>query len=512
MEIQMGKMFSDILNKLDVKTIIIIIFITLFSVLLTVGLGYDFKRTPLTVVFLLLARKSRAVSIFVIILSIIPIAYTAAGLEFGRINAGYIYSVLETNTAESKEFLSILSAANYLFAVILFIVLLFSMLLWRKPFSFNWRKFALFMLALIVLFSGTQIYKFYREITTSYLNYYIQYSQMLSSLGESNFILHKRSDAKEKEIRVVIIGESVRKDHMSLYGFPHDTTPFLNSADGIFIDGYVAAAPNTVTSLARSLSITNAQRTKVDFANNAVSLANAAGYDTFWISNQGYMGQSDTMTTLIAKMSKHFVFLNKGEYRSGVKDDFELLDRLDEALNTNTDKNKLIFLHMAGSHINACERVWSFPINFKLDYGKEFDCYLATIEKLDFFVKSIVENLKSKNLTYSVIYFSDHGTAYRKQTMFSGNEIGFKHGENFKQNYEIPLFMLDSDISGHIVIKKSLSAFNFMDIFASWIGFDTDKTDAAYTISNFPENKHLEVYNLGQNIDFESLPDQKAVF
>jgi glucan phosphoethanolaminetransferase (alkaline phosphatase superfamily) len=37
---------------------------------------------------------------------------------------------------------------------------------------------------------------------------------------------------------------------MSLYGYPYQTTPYLDSSNGIFIDGMTSAAPNTEQSLA----------------------------------------------------------------------------------------------------------------------------------------------------------------------------------------------------------------------------------------------------------------------
>ncbi|HAI6443671.1 TPA: hypothetical protein HLZ34_24520, partial [Escherichia coli] len=36
---------------------------------------------------------------------------------------------------------------------------------------------------------------------------------------------------------VIVTGESVRRDYMSVYGYPVPTTPWLNTAPGLFIDG-----------------------------------------------------------------------------------------------------------------------------------------------------------------------------------------------------------------------------------------------------------------------------------
>ncbi|MBN6469223.1 sulfatase-like hydrolase/transferase, partial [Escherichia coli] len=52
---------------------------------------------------------------------------------------------------------------------------------------------------------------------------------------------------------VIVTGESVRRDYMSVYGYPVPTTPWLNTAPGLFIDGYTSAAASTVPSLSRTL-------------------------------------------------------------------------------------------------------------------------------------------------------------------------------------------------------------------------------------------------------------------
>ena len=37
---------------------------------------------------------------------------------------------------------------------------------------------------------------------------------------------------------VLVIGESLRQDYMSVYGYPLKTTPFLDDVNGVFIDAY----------------------------------------------------------------------------------------------------------------------------------------------------------------------------------------------------------------------------------------------------------------------------------
>jgi glucan phosphoethanolaminetransferase (alkaline phosphatase superfamily) len=510
--------------KLDIKTAIILLLVILFSLFLTIGLDLHFRKIVFTIIFLLLVRKSRFLSIITFIALIIPICYTSVSLEFGRLNVGYIGSLFETNLAESKEFLYMLPTKNYLFVIMLFMLLSSALFLWRKPLTFN-KNYTnkktlfckmVFFAVVILMFFGTQICEFYKEFTSSYREYLKEY-QKLSQPLKSNFILRQMKNFNDKDVRIVIIGESLRKDYLHVYGYHYQTTPFLDNANGIFIDGYVSASGNTIASLTRTLCVNN-NGTKIDCANNVINLANSAGYETFWISNQGFMGKWDTSTTQIAKVSNHITFLNRSDWSdksdNWMKDDFDILPELEKALDVKTDKHKIIFLHTMGSHPNPCERLHGYPVNFESSYGKDFDCYLASVEKTDLFISKIAQTLQDKNLSYSIIYFSDHGLRYKKTAINSKEEVIFRQGNDFKQNYEVPFFMLDSDINQHIVIKKGLSALNFIDIFASWIGYRTDKTDDSYSIEKFPENKRIKVFNLSaqKNVDFETLPEQNAIY
>ncbi|MCN6444925.1 sulfatase-like hydrolase/transferase, partial [Escherichia coli] len=142
---------------------------------------------------------------------------------------------------------------------------------------------------------------------------------------------------------VIVTGESVRRDYMSVYGYPVPTTPWLNTAPGLFIDGYTSAAASTVPSLSRTLIYDYEQNP--DSGNNVVALAAKAGYSTWWISNQGKLGEHDTRISVIASDAEHTVFLKKGSFASRKTDDMLLLQETERAL-ADKSSPKVIFLHM----------------------------------------------------------------------------------------------------------------------------------------------------------------------
>lgn len=90
--------------------------------------------------------------------------------------------------------------------------------------------------------------------------------------------------AKETDIEnyVIIVGESVRRSNMSLYGFGINTTPVQNEIDHrrlSLIMRFPAAA--TVTSVPMILSkATTESFTAADLSNNVIAVANKVGYQT----------------------------------------------------------------------------------------------------------------------------------------------------------------------------------------------------------------------------------------
>ncbi|RRB54672.1 sulfatase-like hydrolase/transferase, partial [Escherichia coli] len=140
--------------------------------------------------------------------------------------------------------------------------------------------------------------------TTDTLREMQRYEQ-LSQHGADNWKI--QPGAPLYDTIVIVTGENVRRDYMSVYGYLVPTTPWLNTAPGLFIDDYTLTASSTVSSLSRTLIYDYEQNP--DSGNNVVALAAKAGYSTWWISNQGKLGEHDTRISVIASDAEHTVFL-----------------------------------------------------------------------------------------------------------------------------------------------------------------------------------------------------------
>ncbi|VVE00931.1 Phosphoethanolamine transferase CptA [Pandoraea iniqua] len=153
----------------------------------------------------------------------------------------------------------------------------------------------------------------------------------------------------DKNTVVWVIGESLNRNNMSLYGYARNTTPMLDSLRGdltVFRD-VVSSEPATMSSLMKMLTPASLDDPEAWTRQpDVVMLAREAGYRTYWISNQvpndGWLG-------LVAKRADEQVFINKGYGRGENNVDGNLLPAFDAALASDAPK-KLIIVHLLGAH------------------------------------------------------------------------------------------------------------------------------------------------------------------
>lgn len=333
--------------------------------------------------------------------------------------------------------------------------------------------------------------------------------------------------------RVVIIGESTASDYMSVFGYPHKTTPFLDKVNGTFLSNAISASANTVQSLSRSLLAIDKDKAKnkhkpvLDSPDSVVTLANYAGYETYFISNQDIEGPWDAANTNIALRSNYYIneaqkklwdgssfeyFVenkNKQEHNNAHRNDLNLLYRFKDALDdNNTGKDKMIFLHIWGAHADYgetpeskysnCNLMKGYDIElpkYDLKKGPKVDCYLQGIYTSDKFIESVYNELASRKNEFSILYFSDHG--HDQDIDPADEKNGLKvihHSQHTKRGYRIPLIVLNSDDSTRFFNKTYFSMFNFVDFFANWINVETNMTDNRFTLKKHPEEK-IDTWN-----------------
>lgn len=270
------------------------------------------------------------------------------------------------------------------------------------------------------------------------------------------------------EIYILIIGESVRRDHMEIYGYPYNTTPNLIKEKNNILLFKQVYSPAPVTILSVPISLSNISldqlQNKNHYADNIISLAKHAGFKTYWLSNQGKGNQKTSVISVIANMAED------KKWNEFIGYDEELLPYLDKALNDNSTKKKLIVLHTYGSHEPACNR---FPSNDLIKFTQQEDdnCYDSSIAYTDKLISNIIDKVRDKPA--SILYFADHAL----QRLDKKREIRYHHGVNSprKEAYDIPLFIWYSPSSSRPdvaieALNKPYSTSNNYWLLSDWLG------------------------------------------
>lgn len=338
------------------------------------------------------------------------------------------------------------------------------------------------------------LYSAYKKVEGDRVSY--------SLIIKSKSIWSPNKSRGEYKNYILVIGESARRDYVHSFGGKYSNTPWLDSAPAMIFDNYISAGPSTMISLTNTLSLRKGS--VLELNNNVVTLASKAGFETWWLSNQGSKGHFDSPISLIGHSADYSEFIKSGSSDDRlISPDENLLPLLDVALNKNKNENKLIVLHLMGSHPKACIRTNN---TYDIDVGaKEVSCYIKSIEMTDQFLSKVISLANQTGESWSVMYFSDHGLSYvNKDTQGAY----LTHGDKTKENYEVPFFIINSNSEIKEVVHQPRSALDFMTTFSQWLKIsDRNIPSACNMLSN--ENCSNEDYVIdfnGNYIKFNDLP------
>lgn len=234
--------------------------------------------------------------------------------------------------------------------------------------------------------------------------------------------IQQTSPSFNQDVTVIVIGESLHRGRMGLYGYTRDTSPLLSSIkEELFIyENATTPEVYTVESLSKAFFVTDEK--------NHCSLPNLvqmSGIETWWISNQPRYGVFESRISLMANKVKNKAFINNN-YGGYLADNLLVYDDaivpwLEKALEGSSgDKKKVIFIHLMGNHIDYKKRYPSkfekfkevpdfWPHKIGPSEADIINAYDNSILYNDYVIYSFIEALKKSHLKISLLYFSDHG-------------------------------------------------------------------------------------------------------
>lgn len=292
---------------------------------------------------------------------------------------------------------------------------------------------------------------------------------------------------------LIVIGEAVRKDHMSLYGYHRKTTPFFDSLELVKFD---AIAPTNQTRSAVPMLITHGSVNNpqnIFRKHSLIEELKKCGYETYWISNQAKIGKHDTDITAIARKADNMHFVNKEINKVSTFD--ELIYDYMREIDIKNNKKQAFFIHMIGSHQYYNTRT---PKNHK-PFGMKniIDEYDNTIHYTDMVLSKIFDLFDKEKLLFA--YTSDHAE------VVSEGKVGHGFIPSYKDEYILPLIVWSKSLNKFKNLKQNtINTESFNYLIRYLVGIDKEVKISYSTkvidvnLKNIVDFNRLEYYN-GKN-------------
>lgn len=394
-----------------------------------------------------------AAFIFCLMTYFVPLLFLGYSAVSGgkMLSADILMTLFQTNPDEVMDYISeqnqlLWWSANtvLLLGTVLFLVFCFKLNSCRQ----NCRKPAvitLLLLAYLSIFSLPRL-QLNCAVTTAanmkatlkgFAEYQASLGERKARLQELQKILHSSSDG----VYMLVLGESTTRDHMHAYGYVRPTTPWLdkelsNPQALIFQNAY-SNHVHTIPSLLYILTQQNQYNDiKLKDAYSVIEIAKAAGYQTYWLSNQKKYSVSDTPLTTIAQSADKAHYINDytGNKSVSVYTDEKLAEFLPDLSHSS---KALVIVHLMGCHSLYTDR-----------YTEKFAVFSGSAEKVDTYDNCILHNDYVLEQLYGNIsrapnfmgwfYLSDHGEEPDLNLAHESSKFTF-------QMSHIPLVMIFSE-------------------------------------------------------------------
>jgi glucan phosphoethanolaminetransferase (alkaline phosphatase superfamily) len=265
------------------------------------------------------------------------------------------------------------------------------------------------------------------------------------------FFSKQDSSITDKQVHILIIGESSRYDHWGINGYVKNTSPFLSKRKSLISYSNVSSGGfMTVWAVPLLLTGVGADNFILQSKQKGITGAfNEAGFTTYWITNQtDFLGFS-RIHSLEAK--KGYYLLTDFRSTKNVHRDMELVDTLKKVLAEPGNK-KFIVIHTLGSHysysarypdeydiIKPSNKTISTKITDKRFKNVLINSYDNSIIYTDAVIDSVIRMVDRLNNFSSVTFIADHG-----EDLFDDNRNLTSHHKGSppsKYDAHIPFFI-----------------------------------------------------------------------
>lgn len=374
----------------------------------------------------------------VLIVLYVLVQFTYIGyytITHSLISINMLLALAQTNLAETREYIEVNIPYAEIAAGIIALVILGWLIFHASRFSFSRRQVSrktwFVMLGLFCINLGlcclsigaTRLAHVYYE-TYETLHSFSDFQKIVEArrhMHIRNKVIADRLKAAPDGVYVLVIGESLTRDHMGVYGYPRETTPFQSRAISdphyeFFNHGY-SCYTQTVQVLTEALTEKN-QYNDINLvdAYSVVDLAREAGFRTTWISNQSRFGVWDTPIGAIGSACDDQYWINQYVGTDVVTKDYDtaLIPYLKKVDPNN--RRQLVVIHLMGSHVSYWDRYPSEFYKWPENPGNTRSTEEIMNDEYDnsvLFNDYVIENIMNEATNFlhadGVLYFSDHG-------------------------------------------------------------------------------------------------------
>lgn len=369
-----------------------------------------------------------------------------------------LLAIAQTNIQEAIEYAKDNFSCKTIFLIILANASVFFVAI-KNTQKILWNKYNLFLVLFCITACLVGVYKYRDNIITDIPK------QASKTLAQYKNFSKERTDRKdnmsklllshkpEAGVYVLVIGESQNRAHMQAYNYHRATTPWLDSMKNdknmlLFTKAY-SCHTHTVPTLLYALTAKNQYNNiAVKNAVSVLEVAEAAGFETVWLSNQVKYSAWDTPVTSIASEANQQKWINStlGESTNTDYFDGKLIEELEKI--KITDK-MLIVMHLMGNHGSYEQR---YPKAFEKYDGKNtIDKYDNSIIYNDYVISQVYKRARKIPNFKGLVYCSDHADAIDKNLSHDAAQFDFD-----MTHIPLYIYLSDSYIQNNSAKYKSL--------------------------------------------------------
>ncbi len=384
-----------------------------------------------------------ALSLFRVVfyLALLPLFFLSSVTAFlvvnfkVKLNMNSVALVFETNLHEASG----VTGYEMVIAVILSVLIaLLFMLYYRKYVRNIPKKAIIYLIIFQSLFLNLPVMKYFSFRFRGIPNDLYLYGKLyLKEKRDSVKMSRKRVDLFEKyrfdykgsDLTVVlIIGEAERGLNYSSNGYERETDPNLKALGAVSFKN--AYSCGTITRVSVPCMLTRATFNNQSVSKrekSVISIFKGLGFETYWISNQGVMGEHETPITPVINESKNRIFVNI----SGAFEDKDVLDEnilpvFKNLLSKNNEKEFYV-INLIGSHWyyehHYTEKFRKFTPVCKSKFGQKcskeelYNSYDNSLLYTDWVVSEIMKMVSNRNAI--VFFVSDHGESLGENGIYT---------------------------------------------------------------------------------------------